>query len=54
MASLDLIYINAADDIVDCFKPFPTYKKSAADNFEKILAKSWEISIIKGTINETV
>ena len=35
-------------------KAFPTYNKSAADDFENILAKSWEISIFKGTctVNE--
>ena len=31
-------------------KPFPTYSKSAADDFENDYAKIWKISIIVGTI----
>ena len=32
------------------FNPEPTYNKSAADDYENILAKLWDIN--KGTINE--
>ena len=31
---------------------FPTYNKSAVDDFENIFAKLWENSIDEGTINK--
>ena len=37
-----------------CLTRFPTYSKSAADDFENIFAKLWKISINESIIIEQI